>query len=253
MTHKHGDFIWFELSTDDIPVAERFYGGLMGWSFKPFSDGSDYVIVEAADGRAGGMMPRPAPDAPGGWRPYIAVDDADEVAQAVQSAGGMVHVGPLDLDGVGRFALCADPQGVAFHILQPDDDWTNEAFASEPPRTGHCAWNELITTDQAGAWVFYSGLFGWTKDGEMDMGAMDKYEFIRHGERLGAIMTKPPMMPQAQWNHYFRVDDIEDAARHIRDGGGRILNEPHAVPGGEWILHGLDPEGSFLALVGPHR
>lgn len=31
MSNKHGDFIWYELLTDDIEGAQAFYSKVVGW------------------------------------------------------------------------------------------------------------------------------------------------------------------------------------------------------------------------------
>jgi len=92
--------------------------------------------------------------------------------------------------------------------------------------------------------------FGWVKDGEMDMGPLGKYEFLRHGETIGAVMPKPPQAPAAGWNYYFRVDDIDRAVDAIGANGGTVVHGPQEVPGGDFSLNAVDPQGAMFALVG---
>src|SRR5437762_7475495 len=40
-------------------------------------------------------------------------------------------------------------------------------------------------------------------------------------------------------------------ASTIPSGGGQVLNGPHQVPGGSWIIQCFDPQGAMFALVGP--
>ena len=76
-----------------------------------------------------------------------------------------------------------------FVAVEVKDKCIRPARHIDTPRVGHCAWNELTTSDQPAAWHFYGQRFGWVKDGAMPMGEMGDYEFIRHGEHmLGAIM-----------------------------------------------------------------
>ncbi|HBL86597.1 MAG TPA: VOC family protein, partial [Alcanivorax sp.] len=97
---------------------------------------------------------------------------------------------------------------------------TSLAFASDRPRVGHCAWNELATSDPDAAKAFYFEAFRWTKDGEMDMGPMGAYEFIRHNGVIGAVMPKPDDMPVPMWHYYFRPADIDAAIKTITENGG---------------------------------
>ena len=52
---------------------------------------------------------------------------------------------------------------------------------------------------------------------------------------------------------YVGVDDIDRAATAITDGGGSIVNGPMDIPGGDYALVGLDPQGAVFGLVGPRK
>jgi hypothetical protein len=112
--------------------------------------------------------------------------------------------------------------------VTPLSQGVSHAFACDRPRPGHCAWNELQTPDQAAAWKFYGELFGWNQEGEMDMGAMGKYQFIQHGTMLGAVMlvlagavlvkpvmnivdTWPPLYTESMtfWAHNWRMQHVD--------------------------------------------
>ena len=175
------------------------------------------------------------------------------MAQAFASAQGSVHMPPQDIPGVGLFALVGDPQGVMFYIMTPTPPpggGSSQPFAATEPMVGHCAWNELATANPAAALNFYHDLFGWARDGEMDMGALGKYEFLRHDFMLGAIMPKMPEMPVSMWTHYFRVSDIDAAVSAIKANGGEIVQEPTEIPGGDFSMNAIDPQGVAFALVG---
>ncbi len=256
MPNKQGDWVWYELMTPDAAGAQDFYGKVLGWKIaNPGNDGFDYREIQASDdGYIGGILAlTPEMQAGGahpGWIGYIAVDDVDASVAAIKTAGGREYMPARDMEGVGRFAMVTDPQGVPFYVMTSVTGETSHAFASDMPRPGHCAWNELATTDQAAALAFYAGQFGWAKDGEMDMGPMGTYEFLRHGSVIGALMTKPPQSPMPGWTFYFRVLDIDAAAAIVSANGGRVLNGPHEVPGGDWVVNGIDPQGAMFALVG---
>jgi predicted enzyme related to lactoylglutathione lyase len=120
----------------------------------------------------------------------------------------------------------------------------------DPNRVGHGAWHELHATDGSKAIEFYSVQFGWNKSGAVDMGPMGTYQlFTIGGHDLGGIMTDP-QFPRPAWLVYFRVDGIEKAARRITEAGGQVINGPMEVPGGGWIVNGMDPEGAMFALTG---
>ncbi len=35
----------------------------------------------------------------------------------------------------------------------------------------------------------------------------------------------------------------------LKQSGGTVINGPMEVPGGEWIVQGLDPQGAMFSLV----
>jgi predicted enzyme related to lactoylglutathione lyase len=261
MTNAHGDFIWYELLTSDADAAGDFYGRVVGWTAVPSGQpGMDYRFFFAGDGSdandgVGGFMAITDEMAAGGARPawvgYIAVDDVDAAVTTITSSGGSVLMPAMDLDGVGRMAMVADPQGAPFYVMRGTSDETSQAFAKYAPKLGHCAWNELATADPEGAKSFYNTIFGWVKDGEMDMGPMGKYEFIKSDVPIGAIMPKMPEMPVSAWGYYFRVANIDAAVAAVKASGGTILMEPVEIPGGEFSFNAMDPQGAAFGLVGP--
>ena len=263
MANKHGDFIWYELLTSDGDAAQDFYGALLGWNFADSGQTDmDYRQISMNGEGVGGLLPlTPEMTANGAqpcWLGYINVEDVDRMAEAISSAGGSVHLQPQDVAGAGRFAMVADQQGAMFYVMKPvppadKPDATSLAFAATEPMVGHCAWNELATSDTAAALNFYYDLFGWEKDGEMDMGPMGTYHFLRHDFMIGAMMDKPDEMPVSAWTYYFRVADIDVAVDLINAKGGQILVEPIEIPGGEFTLNALDPQGAAFALIGARK
>ena len=84
----------------------------------------------------------------------------------------------------------------------------------------------------------------------MEMGPAGRYEFIRHNGVIGAVMPKPEAMPVPMWHYYFRCAYIDVAYNAITEHGGQILHGPDEIPGGDFIVKGIDPQGALFALVG---
>lgn len=259
MPNKHGDFIWYELMTPDAAASEAFYGPLLGWTF---GGGSDYREIAASEGGVGGMLPLTAEMAAHGARPmwtgYILVDDVDAMVGSVEHGGGKTYMAARTMEGVGRFAMLADPQGAPFYVMKPtppadNPDATSNAYAADRPMLGHCAWNELITDDPVAAIGFYGARFGWVVDSEMDMGPAGRYSMLRHGPMLGGVMARPAEMPASAWVYYFRVGDIDTAVTMIGAGGGTMIMGPVQVPGGDFAIQAIDPQGAHFALVGARK
>ena len=258
-----GGFIWYELMTPDPIAAKAFYDSVVGWSIgsDTVAPGLEYRMIGRSDGgNAGGVLTLDAAMAANGARPcwlgYVAVGDVDDTVAKATAAGATVLMPAWDQPGVGRLAMIADPQGAPLYLmdaLPPEDPaLASDAFSPEQPQ--HVRWNELSTTDSDAAIAFYTALFGWEQQGEMDMGEMGAYRFIQHdGVGIGAVMPKMPQMPASLWTYYIGVDDIDRAAAAITGSGGTILNGPMEIPGGEFALNALDPQQAAFGLVGPRK
>jgi predicted enzyme related to lactoylglutathione lyase len=66
-------------------------------------------------------------------------------------------------------------------------------------------------------------------------------------------MTKMPEMPVPAWSFYINVDAIDAAVARVTEKGGKVINGPMEVPGGQWIINGIDPQGAMFALLAPKR
>ncbi|MGQ4274613.1 VOC family protein [Terrihabitans sp. B22-R8] len=251
MVDQQGMPIWYELVTDDPAAAERFYSGVLGWSAgdAPNAAGFDYRILSAADSGVAGLMRTPdGVGMPPSWQFYVAVSDVDAMSEKVTALGGAVRMEPMDIPEVGRFAFVTDPQGVPFYLMHGTSAQQSRSF--KPASPGHCAWNELVTTDQEAGLEFYNSLFGWTKAGAMPMGPLGDYTFLHHGEiPLGAMMTQPAPGQPGRWNFYFHAADVDAARDAVEAGGGRVLHGPDEVPGGARVLLAQDPQGAVFGLV----
>ena len=252
-----GSWIWYELMTPDADGSKAFYDRVVGWNIQTtHGEDTGYGFINAADGMVGGVLHLTADMTGHGARPcwvgYIGVDNVDASLAAIQAAGGRVLMPARDIEMAGRIAMVGDPNGAPFYIMTPTPPpGGGESNAFSPTLVGHCAWNELIGTDQQAALDFYTGLFGWSLPEPMDMGEMGSYQFVAHdGITTGAIMRKPPQAPVSAWSHYFRVADITAAKAAAEAAGGTIVRGPMEVPGGDWIIQGMDPQGAFFALVG---
>jgi predicted enzyme related to lactoylglutathione lyase len=254
-----GDFIWYELLTADADAAQRFYGPVLGWTFSDSGQPDmDYRFASTGQNGVAGFMAITKDMADHGARPawltYVAVDDVDAAVADIRSRGGAVLMGAMDIPMVGRIAMVADPQGAPFYVMKPQGSGKSLAFAYDRPRPGHCAWNELRTPDQTAAWDFYGALFGWRQDGEMDMGPLGQYQFIRNGDGMaGAMMPSAAAKGPPQWNPYFRVEDIDVAKSAVEAGGGTVVQGPDQIPGGDFSMNCIDPQGAGFGLVGGRR
>ncbi|HEY0165207.1 MAG TPA: VOC family protein, partial [Sphingomicrobium sp.] len=187
-----------------------------------------------------------------GWLGYIGVDDVDAAVAMAAGDGAAVLMPAFEIPGIGRIALLADPQGAPFYVMRGASDQDSDVFSMDEAQ--HVRWNELSSDDPDAAVVFYTRLFGWAQEGDMDMGEYGKYRFIQAGGvGIGAIMRRMPGMPASLWTYYIGVDDIDRAAEAVSAGGGQIMQEPMEIPGGEYSINAVDPQGASFGLVGPRK
>jgi len=243
--------VWYELMTTDMAAAETFYTNVIGWTSAPFRGSPDPydVFKRGGDVQVAGLMHTPkGMNMPPFWSMYVAVPKLEEAVAHIKRLGGSDLSGIIDVPSVGRLQMLKDPQGAAFYIIQPEP---REERPEHAPEVGEASWHELMTTDAAAAMKFYTEVFGWQPSDTMDMGEMGKYHmFNRPSGMIGGMMNKQPQLANVPpyWAIYFRVADINAAVERVKANGGQILNGPMEVPGGDWIVNAMDPQGAAFSL-----
>ncbi len=241
-------FIWHDLMTSDVEGAKTFYADVVGWTYD--AQMPDYHVTLANGAGMGGIMPTPAnlSAMPPFWSGYIYVPDVDAAVAKIKKLGGKIHREPWDVPHVARMAVVGDPTGANFNIMQPFDQDGGKLPASTT--MGAVGWNEAHVGDLDAAWAFYADMFGWTKGYSHDMGAEGTYQLFQiDGKDVGGMMNKMASTPMAMWIYYFNVDGMEAAVARITKAGGKVAFGPMEVPGGQWTVHGIDPQGGHFALL----
>ena len=243
--------VWYELMTTDMKAAESFYKAVVGWTTEPFAGAGQPYTALNRNGKIGigGILNRPAQvKAPPFWAMYIAVPKLEDAVSHITRLGGRAHTDVIAIPEVGRLRLMEDPQSATFYIIEPASP---ERRPEGPAEIGDASWRELMTTDMAAAMRFYTEVFGWQPGEAMDMGQMGTYQiFNRPQGQIGGIMNRPPEMANVppNWQIYFRVPDVDAAARRVTAEGGTILNGPMDVPDGDRIVNAQDPQGAAFGL-----
>ncbi len=247
-----GRFAWHELMTPDPDAAIRFYGQVVGWGIEQFSGMPDYRMWTSGGQQRGGVMRQSEEERRRGlaphWLMYVAVPDIDATIRQAEGLGGRVRIPAKSVPGVGRYAILADPQGIAFSLYTPE----SPRPSSDEADIGDFSWHELAAPDPNSAWSFYQALFGWEKSDAMDMGPDGIYQMFRRGggkTDLGAFYKRPADKPgTAAWLMYVYVRDADHAAALVTQLGGRVLSGPMDVPGGGRIATCVDPQGAAFAV-----
>ncbi|HEY4031091.1 MAG TPA: VOC family protein [Caulobacteraceae bacterium] len=246
-------FCWYELMTSDTDAARKFYGEVVGWKDQDMSGAMPYFQFLAPGGApvSGVLGITPEMVSQGarpGWVGYVAVDDVEATTAKAAELGGTVYRPPSDIPGVGRFSVVGDPFGAIVMPFRAGPQFSMPPAGDGP---GFIGWRELMAGDLEGAWAFYTALFGWTKDMDHDMGPMGAYRLFKTGgdNAVGGMMTKPAELPASFWTYYVSVDGIRAATDRLTAGGGKVMNGPMPVPGGDWIVQAMDPQGAMFALT----
>ena len=256
MVNSHGHFAWYELTTTDVEAAKAFYTEVMGWSAQDLSvPGRPYVLFFAGKAVVSGLMELPEGARTTGEKPcwvgYVRVDDVDAAADRIRRLGGAVHVPPTDIPDICRFSVFADPQTATLALLKPLSADPGQPAGMDAP--GRVGWHELLAADGEKAFAFYGELLGWQK-ADADVGPTGTYQlFSAGGQTIGGMFTKPPMVPVPFWLYYFNIGDVDAAAKRVTAAGGRILDGPLDLPGGDAIVLCTDPQGAMFALQGKGR
>lgn len=251
--HDAGTFCYAELATTDPQVSGDFYMKLFGWS-RNDQDLGEFGIYTQFDlgGRtvaAQYRMPAEQADAgvPPNWGQYVSVDDVDASAARAGELGGQVVMGPMDVFDHGRMVVLADTSGAVFCLWQAREN-CGVGLKDEP---GSMCWNELLTSDTAGAKEFYGGLFGW-QDQDMDLGDLGKYTTFWAGEdRPAAGMM--PFAPDMEgvpphWMVYFAVADCRESSEAATGLGATTLVPPTEIPGMGAFSLLKDPAGAVFGI-----
>jgi predicted enzyme related to lactoylglutathione lyase len=249
MDTGQGRFVWHDLGTSNVDGATTFYPPLTGWTTQPWEEARSYTMWLNRGTAVGGVLPLGHPLGSWGsaphWMPYVCVYDVDACARQVKKLGGSIVHGPYEMPNVGCWAEICDPTGGRIGMFEP----AQNPPPARPSVPGEFSWHELWTDDAKAALDFYKELFTWEQVSEFDMGAMGIYRlFGQKGQQFGGMFDRRPDMPPSMWLSYVQVPDIQAAAKQVPELGGRILNGPMEVPGGDWIVQCSDPAGAMFAL-----
>jgi uncharacterized protein len=249
--HHVGKVIFVELITPDLAIAKRFYGGLLGWTFRDVNVGPRaYAEALLGDQPVGGLFQKTVSAgehrAPA-WLTYFAVQDVDAATQTAVQHGAKILFAPHSFPNRGRQAVLADPQGAVFAVLASSSGDPPDLLA-EP---GAWIWSSLITSDPDADAAFYQALFNYEVfEVPAEPGAQ---HFVLASDGYARASVNPPPVSRPDiyphWLDYVRVDDATATAAKVVALGGRVLVEPRLSPDGGKIALVADPLGAPFGLL----
>jgi predicted enzyme related to lactoylglutathione lyase len=246
-----GKIVFEELVTPDLAQAERFYGGLFGWTFQE-SDAAGGRYAEALlDGRpvAGILQRTPASGAQKQpwWLSYLSVPDVDAASKAAVANGAKTLFEPHSFPDRGREAVLRDPQGAVFALLA--------SSSGDPPdelaQPGEWIWSTLIARDPDADAAFYQTVFGY------EVFALAAEPGVRHltlasdGYARATVNSPPPSRPDVRphWLDFVRVADVPASTEKAVSLGAKVLVAPRPDRHGGRISVVADPAGAPFGLM----
>lgn len=244
-----GKVIWNDLVTEDIDAAQRFYGGMFGWTFQESrgEGGAEYLLAREGDAYVAGLLS--ANERSDGrnvsrWVPYVSVTDVDAALERSVAAGATVAASARDL-ALGRVAALVDPQGAVIGIANssigdPDDRTTRGAL-------GRVVWNEMLSADPIASAGFYRLLAGYELETVNRRGG--DYTLLKQGSMPRAgVMQRPNENVEPVWLTHFGVSDPAAAARKAASLGGQVIAAPSQDLRDGNMAIVTDPSGAVLIL-----
>jgi predicted enzyme related to lactoylglutathione lyase len=249
--HHVGKIVWADLVTPNLAAAEKFYGGLFGWTFQNIRTGdSDYAVASFEGRPVAGLLEKPmsvAERRQPAWLTFIAVRDVD-----IAKRTALAHKGRLIADSVtynlrGRQAILADPEGAVFAILASSSGDAPDYL----PAAGEWIWSSLHAKDPETEASFYQNLFGYdvydaeSADG-MEHLILSSDDYARASANSFAENSD---RRHAHWLNFIRVGSAGDVSGKAVSLGGRVLVEPHPDRHGDMIAVVADPSGAPVGVM----
>jgi hypothetical protein len=249
--HHVGKVVWADLVTPDLAAAERFYGGLLGWTFQSIHTGNSEYAVALDDGRpVGGLFHKPIPAGEhrqSAWLTFIAVRDVDAAERTALARGAKVVSDSRSYPSRGRQAVLSDPEGAVFAILASSSGDAADFLAD----SGEWLWSSLLSKDPGAEAAFYQTLFGYEVFDLASEDGSDHVILSSDGFARASINAFPAGSAHrhAHWLNFIRVDSTSASVAKAVAMGGRVLVETHAGRHGGQVAVVADPAGAPFGLM----
>jgi len=242
-----GKFVWADLVTDDVLVAQRFYTALFGWKFYDYGG---YIIARNDDRPLCGMFQRPRPKdrvAEPRWFGYISVGSVEQAQRTVTKGGGRALAPPKKMPKRGEQAVFADPEGAVFGVVKSSSG-DLEDFLAEP---GDWIWIQLLSRDARKAAEFYRGVGGYEIVENAAGNRTSDFVLISEGYARATVRTIPSANTKVQptWLPFVRVKSVAESVGLAKQLGGKLLVEPKAELLDGKVAVVADPTGAAIGIM----
>ena len=116
--------VHFEIPSDNIERARKFYNDLFGWKMEKMPGSMEYWTFSTTNDKnggdrqhlSGGVMERQMPQQ--SITNYIGVKSVGDYSKKVESLGGKVKVPKTEVLNLGWFAICTDTENNTFGLWE---------------------------------------------------------------------------------------------------------------------------------------
>lgn len=237
-----GRFVWFQLRTPDVSKAAAFYAQVVGWRTQSMDMGPNTVTLFANTNET--VVHTGVVDGPAAFVSYVVVDNVDQSAARISSAGGRVLGTPEHVPHIGRMVEVEDPDGARFFLYR-----STNPDAGQPAEHGGVIWNELWAANPKRALTFLCGVLGYTVE-EMPMPQGPYHLLCNNNERLAGVMAAPAAKTSA-WVPYIHVADVDAARAVALKLGAQAEGDAMTVDGVGRMAILTDPQGARFAVMTP--
>ena len=249
--HHAGKMVWADLVTPDLAAAEKFYGGLFGWTFQPIHAGDINYAVAMLDGRPiGGLVQKAIPAGQhqqSAWLTFLATNDLDGVKKLAVSHGAKILSDVKSYPMRGRQCVLSDPEGAVFALLASSSGDTPDYLAA----TGDWIWTSLHANDAGAEAAFYQNLLGYDvfdlpSDDGLEHLILSTDDFARASAN---DLERGSARRHSHWLNFVRVENAAEGAAKAVALGGRVLVEPRVDRHGGMLAVVADPAGAPVGLM----
>ena len=249
-THP-GKMLWADLVTPDLTAAERFYGGLFGWTFQSVRGGRFDYALALLDGRpVAGLVQKPLGSGEHrqpAWLTFLAASDIDSVKRVAVSHGAKVLADTKLYPMRGRQCVLSDPEGAVFALLASSSGDSPDYL----PENGEWIWSSLHAMDAGSEAAFYQNLFGYDV---FDLPSDDGLEHLilstdNYARASANDLARGSAHRHSHWLNFVRVENAAASTAKVLALGGRILVEPRMDRHGGMVAVVADPAGAPFGLM----
>jgi uncharacterized protein len=110
--------VHWELTVSDLEKAKKFYTSVFDWKIEEAPSFPGYPMIDPGKEPRGAMWVKPDMSPAYALNTYFGVDDVEQTLARAVGAGGTTLVPPTPIEGVGEWAMFADPDGIPIGVFR---------------------------------------------------------------------------------------------------------------------------------------